>query len=395
MSTLAKLTPGAKTEGKTSNPLKALHEWGQSVWLDYIRRSLITSGELQRMMEAGGLRGVTSNPAIFEKAITGSTDYTQTLQELNQKRELGAQAIFEQLAVRDIQDAADVLRPIYDRTKRRDGYVSLEVSPYLAHDTKGTISEARRLWQAVGRENVMIKVPATPEGIPAIQQLISEGINVNVTLLFSQEVYERVAEAYVSGLEALAKQHRDLSRVASVASFFVSRIDALVDALISAQLKDAAPAQQGLLRGLLGKVAIANAKLTYRRYKEIFQGPRWSALAARGAQTQRLLWASTGTKNPAYRDVLYIEELIGPDTVNTIPPATYDAFREHGCPRASLEENIEAARDTMQALQHAGVSMKEVTDQLLKDGVRQFSEAFDNLLMATCAGNCQGGSGAG
>ncbi len=382
MSTPAKLTPGAKVEVKTKNPLKALNDWGQSVWLDYIRRSLISSGELKHMIEEDGLRGVTSNPAIFEKAITGSTDYTQSLKDLQQRKGLGAQAIFEQLAVRDIQDAADVLRPIYNRTKRRDGYISLEVSPYLAHEAKGTISEARRLWQAVGRENVMIKVPATPEGIPAIQQLISEGINVNVTLLFSQEAYERVAEAYVSGLELLAKQNGDLSRVASVASFFISRIDALVDTLISTRLKTAAPAQQGLLRGLLGKVAIANAKLTYHRYKEIFQGPRWNALAARGAQTQRVLWASTGTKNPSYRDVLYVEELIGPDTVNTIPPATYDAFREHGCPRASLEENVEAARDTMGALQMAGISMKEVTGKLLEDGVKLFSEAFDKLLMA-------------
>src|SRR5262249_55297156 len=290
---------------------------------------------------------------------------------------------YEQLAVRDIQDAADVFRPVFVETKRRDGYVSLEVSPYLARDTKATLGEGRRLWKATGRENVMIKVPATPEGIPTIQQLITEGININVTLLFSQQAYERVAEAYIAGLEERASQGGDVSRLASVASFFVSRIDALVDRLIGARLKaETRPAQQALLRSLLGKVAIANARLAYQRYKQLFSGTRWERLASQGAQTQRLLWASTSTKNPAYRDVLYVEELIGPDTVDTIPPATYDAFRDHGRPRASLEEDVEAAHDTMVTLEQVGISMKEVTDQLLEDGVKLFSEAFDKLLGA-------------
>jgi transaldolase/glucose-6-phosphate isomerase len=383
MSISAKATTQSDEPKHSSNPLKALIAYGQSVWLDYIRRSLITTGELARLMEQDGLRGVTSNPAIFEKAITGSTDYTQALQELVKRKDLDAKGIYEQLAIRDIQDATNVLRPVYNETKRRDGYVSLEVSPYLAHKTEETLEEARRLWKAVGRENVMIKVPGTPEGIPAIRQLISEGININVTLLFAQEVYERVAEAYIVGLEDLAKRVGDLSRVASVASFFVSRIDSLVDAQLADRIKAAkTPAEQAVLRGLQGKVAIANAKLTYQRYKEIFSGPRWAALASRGAQTQRVLWASTSTKNPAYRDVLYVEELIGPDTVDTIPPATYDAFRDHGKPRASLEDDLEAAHDTMQTLARVGISMKESTDKLTEDGVKLFAEAFDKLLQA-------------
>ena len=382
MSTSVKQTAIPQAVGK-ANPLKALNSYGQSVWLDYIRRSLITSGELQRFMQEDGLRGVTSNPTIFEKAITGSADYSEALKTLLPQK-LGAEAMYEQLAVRDIQDAADVLRPVYEQTARRDGYVSLEVSPYLARDTQGTIAEARRLCKELRRENVMLKVPATPEGIPAIRQLISEGINVNVTLLFSQETYRQVAEAYLAGLEALAQRGGgDPSRVASVASFFVSRVDTLVDSLLEARLRaSASSAERALLRSLLGKLAIANAKLAYQLYKEIFQGKRWEALAARGAQTERVLWASTSTKNPSRRDVVYVEELIGPDTVNTIPPATYDAFRDHGRPRASLEEDIEAAHDTMATLEQAGISMKEVTDKLLEDGVRLFSEAFDKLLSA-------------
>jgi transaldolase/glucose-6-phosphate isomerase len=370
-------TPGSE------NPLKVLNAFGQSVWLDYIRRSLITTGELARLIAQDGLRGVTSNPSIFEKAITGSTDYTQTLEELRKRKDLDAKGIFELLAIRDIQDAADVLRPVYDQTKRRDGYVSLEVSPHLAHKTQETIDEARRLWKAVGRENAMIKVPGTPEGIPAIRQLISDGVNINVTLLFAQEVYERVADAYIAGLEELAKRGGDVSHTASVASFFISRIDTLVDSQLADRIKTAKNASdQALLRSLQGKVAIANGKLTYQRYKQIFSGARWAALASRGAQTQRVLWASTSTKNPAYSDVLYVEELIGPDTVNTIPPATYDAFRAHGKPRASLEENLDAAHETMEALARAGVSMKQATDKLTEDGVQLFEEAFDKLLQA-------------
>jgi transaldolase/glucose-6-phosphate isomerase len=363
-------------------PLKALQEYGQSVWLDYIGRHLITSGELQRLIDEDGLRGMTSNPAIFEKAITGSTDYSQALTSLANQH-LDAIGLYERLAIRDIQDAADILRPVYERTRRRDGYVSLEVSPHLAHDTQGTIREVRRLWQTVSRPNVMIKVPATPAGLPAFEQLISEGINVNVTLLFSQAVYERVAQAYIAGLQRLASHGGDPSQVASVASFFISRIDTAIDAQASTRLKAATTAQERtLLRSVTGKVAIANGKLTYQRYKAIFQGSPWEALAAKGARTQRVLWASTSTKNAQYRDVMYVEELIGPDTVNTMPPATMEAFRDHGRPRASLEENIEEARDIMEVLEQVGISMTAVTEKLLDEGVRLFAEPFDKLLDA-------------
>lgn len=377
------------------NHLKALIAFGQSVWLDYIRRSLISTGELARLIETDGLRGVTSNPAIFEKAITGSTDYTQALAELKKQGGMDAKTIYESLAVRDIQDATTAFQKVYQATNRRDGYVSLEVSPYLAHKTQETIEEARRLWKAVGRENLMVKVPGTTEGIPAIRQLISEGININVTLLFAQDVYERVAEAYIAGLEEFAKRGGDVSRIASVASFFVSRIDSLIDSQLGEKIKSAkSPSEQESFRALLGKVAIANAKLTYQLYKKIYSGPRWSALASRGAQTQRLLWASTSTKNPAYPDVLYVDELIGQDTVDTIPPATYDAFREHGHPRASLEENVDAARQTMDGLGRAGVSMKAATDRLTEEGVKLFEEAFDKLLAAVSAHDSSGSSAA-
>jgi transaldolase/glucose-6-phosphate isomerase len=364
------------------NPLKMLNKYGQSVWLDYIRRGLITSGELKRMIEEDWLKGVTSNPSIFEKAITGSTDYTDTLKALKQQN-LDPMSLYEKLAIQDIQDAADVFKAVYKETNRRDGYVSLEVSPYMAHDTQGTIDEARRLWEAVGRENVLIKVPATPEGIPAIEQLTSKGINVNVTLIFALDVYERVALAYISGLEKLAAQGGDLTRIASVASFFISRIDTAVDAILASRLKTSNSAsEQALLRSIMGRVAIANAKLAYQRYKGIFHSSRWQALAKKGAQTQRVLWASTSTKNPNYRDVLYVEELIGPDTINTMPPSTIEAFRDHGHPRASLEEDIESAHDTMETLERLGIAMKEITDELLRDGVRLFAQAFDKLLNA-------------
>src|SRR5262249_39449876 len=342
------------------NPLRALLVFGQSVWLDYIRRSLITSGELRRLIDEDGLRGVTSNPAIFEKAVTGSSDYRAFL-ERPDIQTLDPKTVYERIAVQDIQDAADGLRPVYDETSKRDGYVSLEVSPLLAYDTAATLDEARRLWRLVGRDNLMIKVPTTPQGIPAIRELIGEGINVNVTLLFAQDAYEQVAEAYLAGLETYAARRGDLKRVGSVASFFISRIDTAIDALLAARLQAETNAKEvSLLRGLLGKVAIANAKLTYQRYQELFSGRRWQVLADQGAHTQRLLWASTGTKNPDYRDVLYIEELIGPDTVNTIPPATFDAFRDHGRPRASLVEDVVSAADTMATLAEVGISMKDV-----------------------------------
>ncbi|PYX26040.1 MAG: transaldolase, partial [Acidobacteria bacterium] len=362
---------------KATNPLLELQKFGQSIWLDYIRRSLITSGELQRLMDEDGLRGITSNPSIFEKAISGSTDYADLLNSLKSRTDLDAKARYEILAIRDIQDAADILRPVYESTKRRDGYVSLEVSPYLARDTQGTIQEARALWKSVARENVMIKVPGTPEGIPAFQQLISEGININVTLLFSQKVYEEVAEAYIAGLEQLAAKGGDISRMASVASFFISRIDNSVDAQLAAKLKTTNDErEQAKVRSLLGKVAIANGKLTYQRYLKIFGTDRWKKLVAKGAQTQRVLWASTSTKNPSYSDVMYVEEMIGPDTVNTVPPATLDAFRDHGHARQSLTEDIEGARQVMATLASVGISIDEITAKLTEDGVRLFAEAF-------------------
>ncbi|HKH99163.1 MAG TPA: transaldolase [Candidatus Sulfotelmatobacter sp.] len=372
-----------ETSKATRNPLKELLNFGQSMWLDYIRRDLFTTGKLQHLIAEDGLRGMTSNPAIFEKAIGDSSLYEDILKSLASRKDLDTTGRYEQIAIRDIQAAADSLRPVYEDSKFRDGYVSLEVSPYLARKTRETIDEARRLWKAVQRENVMIKVPGTAEGLPAIRQLIGEGININVTLLFAQEVYVKVAEAYVAGLEDLAARGGNLKKMAGVASFFISRIDTLIDSLLNDRLKSAADAgQQALLKSLLGKVAIANGKLTYQRYQRIFSGPRWQALAAQGAQTQRVLWASTSTKNPNYRDVIYVEELIGPDTVNTMPPATVDAFRDHGLLRNSLTEDVAGAQKVMDDLARAGISMKEVTDKLTDDGVKLFADAFDKLLGA-------------
>jgi transaldolase len=366
----------------TTNPLKELLKYGQSMWLDYIRRDLFTTGKLKAMIENDGLRGMTSNPAIFEKAIADSNLYDDILKSLVSQN-VSATAKFEQIAIRDIRDAADALRGVHEESNFHDGYVSLEVSPYLANQTQATIEEARRLWKTVQRENVMIKIPGTAEGIPAIRQSISEGININVTLLFAQEVYEKVAEQYIAGLEDLAARGGNLKKMAGVASFFISRIDTLIDSIINERLKGTTdPTQQALLKNLLGKVAIANGKLTYQAYERIFSGPRWEKLAAKGAQTQRVLWASTSTKNPNYRDVIYIEELIGPDTVNTMPPATIDAFRDHGKLRNSLTDDIPGAQKTMDDLAKAGISMKEVTDKLTVDGVKLFSDAFGKLLSA-------------
>src|SRR5947209_6239099 len=368
--------------GQGTNPLIGLLASGQSPWMDYARRDLRTSGELKKYIDNDGLRGMTSNPAIFEKAITGSNLYDDILKSPEAKN-LDANGVFEKIAFRDIQDACDIFRPVYQETNRRDGYVSIEVSPFLGYDTKATIAEAHRLWKGVNRPNVMVKIPGTPEGLPAIRQCLEEGININITLLFAQSVYEKVAEAFLSALEARAAKGLDISHIASVASFFVSRIDTLVDSQIDEKLKTTTDAgQKALLESIRGKVAIANARLTYKKYQELFGGSRWKALASKGAQTQRLLWASTSTKNPKYRDVLYVEELIGADTVDTIPPATFDAFRDHGRLRPSLTENVEGAPKTMADLAKAGISMKEVTDKLLADGVKLFSDAFKTLLDA-------------
>ncbi|MEQ1948685.1 MAG: transaldolase [Bryobacteraceae bacterium] len=375
------ITPTAATE----NHLKELAHFGQSIWLDYIRRSLMTSGELHRMIEKDGLGGMTSNPAIFEKAITGGEEYAEFIHELKKDSSLDAKAIFEKLAIRDIRDAADALRPVSDKTNRRDGYVSLEVAPTLANDTQGTIEEARRLWKEVARPNLMIKVPGTAAGIPAIETLLGDGLNINVTLLFSQKVYEDVAHAYIRGLEKAGANGLELHNIASVASFFVSRIDSAVDGMIDRKLPAAGDAERAVLESIRSKVAIANAKLAYESYKQIFAGAKWATLAAKGATTQRVLWASTSTKNPKLRDVLYVEELVGKDTVNTIPPATYDAFRDHGQARASLEENVDEARQVMANLAAVGISIDQVTGDLVTQGVKLFVEPFEKLLAAVSA----------
>ena len=379
--------PHAAPQADPANPVRALQTFGQSVWLDYLRRSLFTSGEFQRLITEDGIRGATSNPSIFEKAIAGSTDYLGALHDIEQRGDLAPMALYEALAIRDIRDAADLLRPVYDSTARADGYVSLEVSPYIAHDTRATIDEARRLWKAVARDNVMIKVPASIEGLPAIRQLTSEGINVNITLLFGIERYEAVARAYMEGLSTFASNGGDPAQVCSVASFFVSRIDTMVDGMIATRLATATDtALRTSLADLLGTIAIANAKLAYQRYLALCRTTEWQRLAGRGAHPQRLLWASTSTKNPRYRDVRYVEELIGPDTINTITPATIEAFRDHGRLRASVEDDIDDAQASLAALERVGISLTGVTDRLLEDGVTLFCKAFDSLLAAVDQG---------
>jgi transaldolase/glucose-6-phosphate isomerase len=365
-----------------TNSLRMLHEYGQSVWLDFLSRDLFRGGELKRLIAEDGLRGMTSNPSIFEKAIGHGEDYDAQIAELEAAGDLDPGALFERLAITDIQSAADALRPVYDQTQGRDGYVSIEVSPYLAMQTEATIGEARRLWREIGRDNLMVKIPATKPGLPAIQTMIAEGVNINITLLFSQMVYGEVAEAYIAGLEDFVAKGGDPHRVASVASFFVSRIDTMVDEALDKKIAAADPAEKARLKGLQGKIAIANAKLAYQMYQRIFRDERWQRLAQQGAQTQRLLWASTGTKNKAYSDVLYVEELIGHDTVNTMPPATMDAFRDHGRPRQSLEEDVPAAEMAMKALAEAGISIDQITARLVDDGVQLFAEAADHLYAA-------------
>src|SRR5262249_2624309 len=366
-----------------ANPLRALNEFGQSVWLDFVSPDLLKSGGLTQTVPQGGLRGVTSSRSIFEKAIGRGDDYDAQIAVLQASGDLDPGSLFERLAVTDIQNGADALRPVYHQTQGRDGYISIEVSPYLAMDTGGTIEEARRLLHEVARGNLMVKIPATKPGLPAIRAMIAEGVNINITLLFSQQVYADVAEAYISGLEAFAKKGGDPHQVSSGASFFVSRIDTLVDEELDKKIAATTdPAEKARLQGLKGKVAIANAKLAYQLSKKIYAEERWQRLAQQGAQTQRLLWASTGTKNKAYSDVLYVEGLIGADTVNTIPPATMDAYRDHGNPRPSLEEDIDRARAFMDALPRSGISIDAVTAKLVDDGVRLFADAADNLYAA-------------
>jgi transaldolase/glucose-6-phosphate isomerase len=365
---------------ETQSPLAQLRQYGQSIWLDFISRSLIDSGELERLVKQDGLGGVTSNPSIFHKAIEGSSDYAPEITRLSQGGKLGAREIFEQLALKDIRDAAQILAAVYQDTQAGDGYVSLEVAPDLAHDTRGTVEAARRLWRELDRPNAMIKVPGTAEGLPAVAELLGEGINVNITLLFARSTYEQVTEIYLRALEQRAARGEDLKRVASVASFFVSRIDTAVEQRISSELERRSGSERSRLVALQGKVAIANAKLAYQSYKRSFSGPRWQALKAKGARPQRVLWASTGTKNPEYRDVLYVEELIGPDTVNTMPPETLAAFRDHGRARASLESGVEEAAQVLAQLAQLGISLDRVTEELVSEGVQKFAQPYLQLL---------------
>lgn len=362
--------------------LKELERFGQSVWIDFIRRSLLTGGGLEKLVREDGVKGLTSNPAIFEKAIGSGAEYQAALAAAARLGEVDPERVYERIAIEDIRMAADLMRPVYDATGGRDGLVSLEVSPKLAHDTSSTISEAHRLWEAVSRPNLMIKVPATAAGIPAIEQLIADGLNVNVTLLFAVRMYGRVTEAYLRGLERRVAAGKPVDRLASVASFFVSRIDSNVDAQLERIAAAAGEPQRKRLLDLRAKAAIANAKLAYEHYQRVIGSSRWKKLGARGAQSQRLLWASTSTKNPSYPDTLYIDELIGPETVNTIPPATLDAFRDHGRLEATLDRDLPGAKAALGAVAAAGISLEAVTAQLLDEGVKLFADAFDRLLEA-------------
>ena len=371
-----------------TNPLQQLTEAGQSIWLDYMHRKLMESGELKRLIAEDGVTGMTSNPSIFEKAIGEGADYDDRIEAAMAEGDLSPMELYEKVAIRDIQDAADVLKPVWDRTTGRDGYVSLEVSPYLALDTDGTIHEAERLWKAVGRPNLMIKIPGTPAGVPAIAAVIGQGINVNVTLLFGLDPYLAVAEAHIQGLEYLKAHGGDVSKVHGVASFFVSRIDTQLDKEIDRRVK-AADSQTEKLKALRGKVAIANAKIAYQKYQEMIGSKRWKALAADGAAPQRLLWASTGTKDPAYSDVLYVETLIGPDTVNTMPTKTLEAFKDHGKVAPTLTEGVEDAQKVLEAQARLDLDLNRVTAALVTEGVGSFSDAFDKLLGAVASKRTQ------
>ena len=362
--------------------LKDLASHGQAVWLDFVDRKFLEAGGLKKLVEEDGLTGVTSNPSIFEKAMGYGDAYDATLAEYD-KEHPGAATMdrYEALAIQDIKAAAETLAPVYEAKQAKDGYVSLEVSPYLANDTDGTIAEAQKLWAAVDRPNLMIKIPGTSAGVPAIAATIAAGINVNVTLLFSNSAYQAVALAYVEGLEQRVQQGLPIDRIASVASFFVSRIDSKIDEKIDARIKDGDPESEAL-KAIRGKVAIANAKLAYDWFLEFSKSSRWQALAAKGAQVQRLLWASTGTKDPTFPDTLYLDELIGPDTVNTVPPKTLDAFRDHGTPGNTLGSDIPGARHVLSEAERLGLDLDGVTDTLVEEGVASFSKAFDDLLGA-------------
>ncbi len=359
-----------------TNPLTRIQEFGQSVWYDNISRDLVTSGELQRLIDEDGVVGQTSNPNFFKEAIVGKDDYDDQMRELARQGK-SVEEIYEALTTTDVRNCCDVFRPIYDRTDGRDGFVSIEVSPVLAHDTRRTVEEGRRLWKLVDRPNLMIKVPAAPEGIPAITQLLSEGINVNVTLVFSIASYKEVMNAYFEGLEKRVQQGQPIDRIASVGSFFVSRVDVAVDKMLDDKMKDASGAEKEQLQRLLGKAAIANAKDAYWTFRKVFSGPRWEALAAKGARFQRPLWASTGAKNPNYRDILYAEELIGPDTVDTMGPPTIAAFRDHGNVRNSVEEDYAGAQQVLRDLADVGIDMAKVTQDLQDAGIKQFADSFE------------------
>jgi transaldolase len=364
------------------NPLAELTKAGQSIWYDGIERQLITSGELKRLIDEYEIRGITSNPTIFEKAIDSSNDYSDQLRE-QAERQKSASEIFEALAVRDIQMAADLLAPVFEKTDGTDGFVSLECSPLLAHDTTTTIEEVRHLWRVLDRKNVMIKIPATSEGFPAVEQCIYEGININITLIFSLESYKKTVEAYLRGLERRVAEGKPIDRIASVASFFVSRIDTAVDKQLEDWIGRAcSPKEKEELESLLGRIAIANAKMAYQVFKEVFHGNRFAVLGTQGARVQRPLWASTSAKNPAYSDVYYVEELIGPETVNTVPPATLKAFRDHGRVRVSIEENVAEESAVLARLEEAGIRLADVTQQVLDEGVTLFSRSFEKLMKA-------------
>jgi transaldolase len=352
----------------------------QSPWLDFIRRNMLEDGGLRRYAEQDGIRGVTANPTIFSQAISAGDDYDAQIADLL-RQGLEAADLFEPIAAQDIRQACDTMRPVFEASRGSDGLVSIEVSPAKAFDTQATIDEAKRWWKLIDRPNLLVKIPATEQGLPAIEECLAAGVSINITLIFAIEFYERVMEAYLRALERRAAAGQDLASINSVASFFVSRVDTATDKLLEARIASArSEAERVRLRGLLGKIAVANAKIAYARFMDVFGRPRFRDLKARGAKVQRPLWASTGTKNPAYSDILYVQELIGPDTVNTMPPKTIDAFRDHGVVRRTIDEGVEEARRQFAALQEAGISIVEITDTLQKEGVDAFSRSFDEIL---------------